>query len=279
MNTPLRFRGGHALHTMGAGFVLEMAVHPITGYQGDNLLVTAVIRGAFVDDFHLPVHDFGITAIHAEKIPGKQCGFFTAGARADFQHDILFIQRVGRKQQQLEALFQVGHLFFNVADFFLRHFSHIHVGIVQQRLVLRQLPVKLAIMAKQCDHLAQIGVSLGEFAITLLILISVRRGKLFFQLHIALFQIFQLGEHGHSLHILGRDHPSRLFQYGIGYGVHILGRVVPQCLAQCHHRDFQLIRIRFPCGQKLKQKTRRAQDTPRPGRSKPCGQTDQLIGQ
>ena len=87
-------------------------------------------------------------------------------------------------------------------DLLLRHLTHVGIGVIQQFPVFSQLPIKLAVAAEQGNHLTQIRVGLGEFAVTLLILVSVRRGQLFFQLHVAFFQTFQLGEHGHSLHDL-----------------------------------------------------------------------------
>lgn len=45
MDAALGLGGGHALHAVGTGLELEMAVHAVTGDEADDFLVAAASEG------------------------------------------------------------------------------------------------------------------------------------------------------------------------------------------------------------------------------------------
>ena len=133
----------------------------------------------FIDDFHLPARDPRRRGRYrAEKnLPANRRSFSAAGARADFQHNILFIQRIRRQARQyLEALFHLGNLHPGCTEsppapsHACRHRRHSTIPCFQPAAI------KLTVAAEQGPASRR---GPGEFAVTLLILVSVRRGQLF----------------------------------------------------------------------------------------------------
>ena len=69
MNTPLRFGGRHALHTMAARLKFEQAIHPITGragvYAHHHLFVAPEFAGRLAHDLTAPALAFSKAHVHA----------------------------------------------------------------------------------------------------------------------------------------------------------------------------------------------------------------------
>ena len=60
VNAPLRFCGGHALHTVCARFIFQMAIDLIASNKANNFFIPAAIGGRFAHNFSLPAVHFGI---------------------------------------------------------------------------------------------------------------------------------------------------------------------------------------------------------------------------
>src|SRR5207302_5003355 len=86
VNSSLGLGLGHALHSMAATLVLQIAIDTLTFKSERDLFKTAQFGGAHVEDFDLPAAAFAIVAIHGIEIAGEQGRFIAAGAAADFHH-------------------------------------------------------------------------------------------------------------------------------------------------------------------------------------------------
>ena len=204
MDAALGLGGGHALHAVGTGLELEVAVHAVTGDEADDFLVAAAVGRGFAHDLHLPALDFGITGVHAEEVGGEQGRFLTAGTGADFKDGVLFVQRVLGQQQHLDLVLQLGQFGFGGGDLFLRHGLDVRIAVVQELLVLFQFLREAAMTAEQFHHVAQVRMRLGQLAVLILVVVDVRLGKRLFKLHILFFKTFQLGKHANSRNVWPR---------------------------------------------------------------------------
>ncbi|CPR47227.1 Uncharacterised protein [Salmonella enterica subsp. enterica serovar Bovismorbificans] len=101
MDTPLRLGRRNTLYAVSAGLKFQPAIHAVAADFGDDLFITAMLAFAHAHDLHAPAARFGITAVHAEQIAGKQRGFVAAGAGANLKERVSFIVRIFRQQQYL----------------------------------------------------------------------------------------------------------------------------------------------------------------------------------
>ena len=66
-------------------------------------------------------------------------------------------------------------------------------------LVVLKVPEKLLVLAKNSDHLAEIGVGLGHFLVPFLVVENIGLGKLLLQLLVFDFDFLKLAEHNLAL--------------------------------------------------------------------------------
>ena len=195
VNAALRFGGRHALHAVGARLKFHVAVNAVAGDEGDDFLVAAHAAFALAHKFHAPAQAFRVAAVHAEQVSGEQGGFVTASAGPDFQNDVLFIQGVAGQEQDFELFFQLGQAFLQGRAFLLGHKPHFRVGVLGQFQVFGQRFFRSLVIPKNIDNFFEVGMGLGQFAITLLVFQHFGLGDLLLQLFKFTFQVFQFGEH------------------------------------------------------------------------------------
>ena len=73
-----------------------------------RVLVAAEVRGGFVQYRHRPAVPLGIADVHPGQIRGEQCRFFAALTGFDFEHDVVGVMRVARRQHVGELGVQFG---------------------------------------------------------------------------------------------------------------------------------------------------------------------------
>ena len=145
MDATLRFGCRNALHTMHAALVLEPLVNVLAGHGENDFLEAAEIGRAGIERLNLPPHLFGVTEIHPVKIGGKQRGFGTARAGANFDDGIARVSRVRREHAALHLKRKAFLVLFELREFCLRHLRHLGLGGLRfnQRTVVRELRLAL----------------------------------------------------------------------------------------------------------------------------------------
>jgi hypothetical protein len=127
VDAALRLGGGHALHAVDAAFVFHDAVHVISADFDDDFLEPADFGGAGVELLDLPAFGFGKTAVHAQQIGGKEAGFITAGAGANFEDDIAAFERIRRQDGLLDGFFEIDEALFENGNLGGGHLSEFFV--------------------------------------------------------------------------------------------------------------------------------------------------------
>ena len=204
---------------MDAGFVFHDAVDTLVGageLEDDLLVATGSTRG-LVGDFQLPAAAFRVLAVHAEQVAGEDGGFVAAGAAADLDHGILAVVGIGRDQQELDVLFHVRDLRFDVRDDLPGHFPQVLVFLVDQDILGgRQLieqglvflsgfddRLKFLVVLVELDVLLHVAHHLGIGELVLQFLELVLQAHHFFQQCILIchkslfFNVFQIAATPH----------------------------------------------------------------------------------
>ena len=83
----------HALHAMGAGFVLQPGIGAAAFDAGHDFLVAAVLARAGRFDLDPPALAFGVARVHAEQVAGEDRRLVAAGAGAHFQVQVAIVAR------------------------------------------------------------------------------------------------------------------------------------------------------------------------------------------
>jgi hypothetical protein len=106
MDAALCLGRGHALHTMDAALVLQLAVDAASLNRGDRLFAAAGV--ALADRQHVEPPSLALreSCVHAEEFCGKQRRFLAAGAGADLEDDVLLVVWILRNQEDLDLLEQ-----------------------------------------------------------------------------------------------------------------------------------------------------------------------------
>ena len=195
VDAALRFGGGHALHAVGPGLEFQAAVDLVAGNERDDFLVAAVVGLALAHDFDFPAHLFGVAAVHTEKIAAEEGRFFAARTGADFQNDVLFVQRVGGQEQHLEIMLKLGELLLDGLDFFVGHFADIGIGVVEQFLIVGEVLLQFAVLAENVHHGLEIRVGFGQLAVSILIVENGGIGEFLFEIQEFAFEAFEFGKH------------------------------------------------------------------------------------
>lgn len=112
---------------MTAGFKLQTSVHAVAADLGDNLFVAAMFAFVGAHDLHAPAARFGVAAVHAEQIPGKERRFVTAGTGAHFDKRVTLVVRIFRQEQHLKLLLHLFGTRFCILQLFLRHLAHLRI--------------------------------------------------------------------------------------------------------------------------------------------------------
>ena len=114
---------------------------------------------------------------------------------ADFQNDVLFIQRVGGQEQHLEIMLKLGELLLDGLDFFVGHFADIGIGVVEQFLIVGEVLLQFAVLAENVHHGLEIRVGFGQLAVSILIVENGGIGEFLFEIQEFAFEAFEFGKH------------------------------------------------------------------------------------
>ena len=87
---------------MDPALELEPAPRAASLDEEDDVLQTPDAGRARVHDFDLPPLPLGVLRVHPREIGGEERRFVTAGARPNFDEDVLLVVRILRLQQDLE---------------------------------------------------------------------------------------------------------------------------------------------------------------------------------
>jgi len=107
-----------------------------------------VLTRVLADGFDLPAARFGVAAVHAQQIAGKDGGLIPAGAGADLQINVALIARVARQQQLLQfGATRLEHA-LHQQHLFLAERTHARICVAAQGLRRRQLLLEPAVVGK-----------------------------------------------------------------------------------------------------------------------------------
>lgn len=99
------FGFGDALYAVRAGFEFEGGIDVLPGDAADDFFVAAVFAGVFGEYFELPAFAFRVFVVHAKEVAREDGGFVAAGAGADFEVDVGFVERIFGDHQAFERFF------------------------------------------------------------------------------------------------------------------------------------------------------------------------------
>ncbi len=127
----MRFRAGHALHAMDAGFEFELFVNIFAPNPENNFFEAANFARTFGDEFDFIMVPFAPANIHAVQVGRKQAGLITTGRCADFDNDIPIVVRVfgcERLAKRFVVALDVGRKLF---EFALRQLGQLGIVTMQ----------------------------------------------------------------------------------------------------------------------------------------------------
>ena len=129
----------HALDAVDAALVFQLAVGAAPFDRRDDFLEAADAGVAARHHLDAPALALGVLAVHAEQLGGEQRGFVAAGAGADFEHDVLFVVRILRDQQDLQFGDERVAPRDQRLQLLLRELAHVGVAAGDQLLGLRDV--------------------------------------------------------------------------------------------------------------------------------------------
>ena len=130
VDTACRFRFRHTLHSVHTALIFQSGICTLALDEHNSFLDAADSGVVDVHQLGLPSVSFCIAHIHSQKILTEQSGFIAAGACSDFQNNVLFIVRVLRQQQNLQFLFVLLNLLFQLVDFHFGQITHFFIAFV-----------------------------------------------------------------------------------------------------------------------------------------------------
>src|SRR5262245_40765944 len=86
MHAAFSFGLWHALHAVGATFVVQIAIDAVAFKGQRDLGEAATIGRAGLHDLALPAFFLGVVLVHLIQVLGEQRGFFATGTGANFHH-------------------------------------------------------------------------------------------------------------------------------------------------------------------------------------------------
>ena len=165
VDAALRLGGGHALDAMDAALVFQAFIHIGTRHEKYYFPETAQVGGIGIHGLHLPALRFGIAAVHAVEVGGKQGGFAATRAGADFHDGVAGIHGVRRHEAKHELLGEFLFLFGKPGDFLAGHGGQFGFRLfaLEQYAVFLQIGHHFQIRAARRDQVLEAGVFAGEF--------------------------------------------------------------------------------------------------------------------
>ena len=153
MNAPSRFRLRNALHAVNAGFVLEPRICPLTIHGKRHKLHAAESGFLHILRGNLKAAPFRVVHIHPVELRGKERRLLAAGARPDFEDDVLVVVRILRQQQNSELLLKLLHGLLRGGQLLAEHLLHLRVGLSLQKLQrIADILFLLLILTERLHH-------------------------------------------------------------------------------------------------------------------------------
>ena len=119
MNTTTRFGRGHALNTVYATFIFQLAVNSFAFDERDHFLNCANTGFVGRKNFYSPTKSFGVSCIHSKQVRRKETGFVTTSASSNFKNDVFLVIWVLWDEKNLDLLEEGFSTFFKFDEFLL----------------------------------------------------------------------------------------------------------------------------------------------------------------
>ena len=165
MNASAGFGGRHTLHAVDAALIFQLAVHTPALDGGRRFLEATDASVAARHHVEFPALALGVLRIHAEQLAREQRSLVAAGARANFEHDVLLVVLVFRDEQNLEVGDECVSSRLQPFELFLRQFAHVGVARRRQLLGLLEVVHDGLVFAEPLDRRLDVRQRLGLLAI------------------------------------------------------------------------------------------------------------------
>ena len=162
MNPPARFRLGHALDPVHAGFILHPRKDTLSGNFRRCFLVPADPGIGEGHRLKAPPPPFRIPLIHAKQIGREKRRLIAAGPGPYFENGILLVSRILGQQQNFQLVFDPGHARPGALQLFFSHLPHVGIAIGGHRLELRNLGLKAALFFDALHDRREFGIFLRQ---------------------------------------------------------------------------------------------------------------------
>ena len=128
MDTTLRFRRRHALHTMNAAFVTQFSKNGFARNSEDRFFQAAEFRGTRFEVFGFQAGRFSIAMVHAVKVGSENGGFASACSSTNFQDSIALFIFIRRHQGDLNISFKIGYPLFELRNLIVSHGCDLNIA-------------------------------------------------------------------------------------------------------------------------------------------------------
>src|SRR5437764_7307740 len=164
MNTTVRLRGGHALHTMIPAFVPNLSENRFARNSKDGFLESSELCRTRFEILSFQTGAFRITVVHAVKIGGENRCFVSSGSSADFHDGVTLFIFIGWQQCDLNGALKIADSFFQIWDFVISHRSDLDVTRHRQLAIVIQLLAHRFEFAPLCQQLLDVRVLAHDLA-------------------------------------------------------------------------------------------------------------------
>ena len=160
VDTPLRLGGGHALHAVDAGLVLQARVRAAS----DDLEVDLAVAAGFVRarDLCAPASTFRVALVHAEQVGCEQACLVATCAGADLDDHVAVVGGILRDECEFQVTVEALRLGGEAVDLLAGHVLHLVVALAQEDLCLVQFAGGVPPEAEQLDDLLDACALLGD---------------------------------------------------------------------------------------------------------------------
>ena len=170
MHPSLRLRGGDTLHAVHAALILQRAIDALARHRADDFLEASGRTFVGAGNFQPPALALAILGVHAEEVAGKEGRLVAARAPPDFQDGVAAVLRVGRDEQELDFLLQLGPARLAAVQLLAGHFTHLRVALVGNDVLgLVDAGQHLDVFPPCLHQVAQFLVFLRQLDVTLLV--------------------------------------------------------------------------------------------------------------
>ena len=135
VNSPLRFGGRDALHSMDTALAAHFAERARALDLENRFLHAAELCVGEREEFDLPPFALHVARVHAEEFTGEERGFVATGTRADLDDGVaIVVERIVREEERLEFFFELHDGGREAAELGLRLGGHLGVVNADEEL-------------------------------------------------------------------------------------------------------------------------------------------------